>query len=68
MVRTMDRLMKREEVLEVCGITRSLLYRWAGEGRFPKPIKPGGPGTLAARWRESEIEAWLANVGKDQSE
>ena len=68
MAKTLDRLLKLSEVTAICGLERSLVYRWVGEGRFPKPVKPGGPGTLASRWRESAIAEWLENVGKDQSE
>ena len=67
MVKRLDRLMKLSEVLAVCGLERSLVYRWIAEGRFPAPIKPGGPGTLVSRWKESAIEEWLENEGKDGS-
>ena len=55
----LDRLMRLDEVLEVCALKRNQVYRWISEGRFPAPIKPGGPGTQASRWRESTIAEWL---------
>lgn len=35
--------------------SRSTLYRWVKEGRFPKPVSLG-PRLIA--WRESDLQAW----------
>lgn len=32
-----------------------MIYRWVGEGTFPRPCKPGGG---ASRWSEREVRAW----------
>ena len=39
------------------GVSAHTIRRWVKEGRFPKPIfvSEGAP----ARWRVSQIEAWL---------
>ena len=50
------RILRRDEVLEVIGLSRATLYRLIGEGAFPAPVK------LAANsvgWRESAIREWL---------
>ena len=52
-----DRLMRLEEVLEMCSISRSELYRQIADGRFPRPVKVG---LRAVRWYRSEVEAWIA--------
>ena len=52
-----DRLMRREEVEERTGLSRSTLYRKMREGTFPEPLRVGA---RAVRWPCSEIEAWLA--------
>ena len=46
------------EVLARCGLSRSTLYRQMGEGAFPRPLRVG---VRAVRWREAEIEDWLAS-------
>ena len=39
--------MRLEEVLEMCSISRSELYRQIADGRFPRPVKVG---LRAVRW------------------
>lgn len=37
------------------GVHRTTIWRWAREGKFPKPVKlPSG----TARWRASDIVKW----------
>ena len=48
------------------GLTRSMIYRWIAEDRFPRAVKPGGKGTITARWRESTIREWLAQLEEGQ--
>ena len=52
-----DRLMRLEEVLGYTGLSRSELYRQIQDGTFPRPVKVG---KRAVRWRESEVEEWIA--------
>lgn len=52
-----DRLIKLEEVLSFTGLSRSELYRQIQEDTFPRPVKVG---KRAVRWRESEVEEWIA--------
>ena len=54
---TTDRLLRLSEVKSRCGLSRSSLYRMMRNGAFPEPLKVG---VRAVRWRESEIEDWLA--------
>ena len=54
----MEKLLTRREVESLCRIGRSALYRNMRQGDFPLPIKIG---PRAVRWRESEIEAYLAS-------
>jgi predicted DNA-binding transcriptional regulator AlpA len=39
------------------GLSRSTIYRWIAEGRFPKPVQLGG---YAVAWAEDEIQNWIA--------
>ena len=52
----MDQLLRVAAVLDIVGVSRSALYEWMNEGRFPRPITIG-PKTV--RWRPEDIEAWL---------
>ena len=52
-----DRLLRLSEVRTRTALGRSTIYRKMRDGSFPKPLKIGA---RAVRWRESEIEAWLA--------
>ena len=52
----MDRLLRRRQVEEVTGLTRSSIYRLMQTGQFPRPVRVG---PAAVRWRASDITAWL---------
>lgn len=52
------RLLKRPEVEARVALTRTTIYNYIREGKFPRPV------TLGVRnvaWLESEIEAWIAS-------
>jgi prophage regulatory protein len=51
-------LLRRHEVEARCGIGRSTIYEWMARGLFPQPIRLG---VRMVRWRESDIDAWLAS-------
>ena len=52
-----DRLLRREEVEERTGLSRSAIYRLMREDKFPAPIKVG---SRAVRWPQSEINEFIA--------
>ncbi len=54
---TNDRLLRLSEVQTRTALGRSTIYRLMRNGDFPEPLKIGA---RAVRWRESEIEEWLA--------
>lgn len=51
-----DRLLRRTEVEQVVGLSRSTIYRLIDEGQFPKPLRLG-PNSV--RWSENELQAWI---------
>ena len=53
-----DRLLRLNEVRTRTALARTTIYRKMREGSFPEPLKVG---VRAVRWRESEIEDWLAS-------
>ena len=50
------RFLRISEVQARTGLSRSTIYAWSAEGRFPAPVRLGG---RAVGWIESEIDAWL---------
>ena len=56
----MDRLLKQSEVLAAAGFSRMCLYKLRKKtGGFPEPVDVGGGALL--RWRESDVQAWIAS-------
>lgn len=58
-----DRLLKLEQVKQITGLSKAMVYRLVGQGKFPQPCKPGG---VSSRWVEREIRAWRATVEGDR--
>lgn len=51
-----DRILRRQEVEQLTGLSRSTLYRQVRRGAFPSPVR------ITERligWHESAIRAWL---------
>lgn len=49
-------LMRLPEVVAACGISRSLIYRLAKEGSFPRPVRVSA--RLSA-WNSTDVQAWI---------
>ena len=49
--------MRLNAVKECCGLSRSSIYKYIQDGKFPKPIRLG---ERAVGWLESEIENFLS--------
>ena len=57
------KFLRRREVEEVTGLSRSTIYALMSRGEFPKPVKVS---TRAVRWRSDAIERWQeSRVGGD---
>lgn len=54
-----DSILRLPEVERRTGLRRATIYRRAGEGTFPKPVRMGPNST---GWFESEIDAFLAEI------
>ncbi|MCY3706212.1 MAG: AlpA family transcriptional regulator [Gammaproteobacteria bacterium] len=50
------RLLRISEVEARTGLSRSTIYEWSADGRFPPPVRLGD---RVVRWVEAEVEAWL---------
>ncbi len=51
------KVLRRNEVENRTGLSRSTIYLFMDEGLFPKPISLG---PRAVGWLENEINEWLA--------
>ena len=60
-----DRLLRRRQVEEITGMSRSSIYRLMQDGEFPRPVRIG---PSAVRWRASDITAWLESRPVTRSE
>lgn len=56
MMTMQDRLLRRRQVEEITGMSRSSIYKMMLEGDFPRPVRVG---PMAVRWRASDIAAWM---------
>ena len=54
----MDRLLKQAEVLAAVGLSRMAVWKLRQRGTFPSPVDVG---VGALRWRESDVQAWIAS-------
>ena len=50
------RLMKIDEVLNICAVSRSRMYEMVARGEFPSPVRVGA---RAVAWRQREILEWI---------
>ena len=60
-VRRVSRLIRLKEVQHRVGLGRSTIYRWMGEGKFPKPVQIGG---YIVAWPEEVIDEWVNRLAE----
>ncbi len=52
-------LLRRDEVEELTGLSRSTIYREIKAGRFPKQVRTAA---RAVSWRKTDIDDWVASL------
>ena len=52
----MDKLLRRQQVEDTVGLSKSRIYALMRDDKFPLPLRVGG---RAVRWRESELSDWI---------
>lgn len=50
------RIIRLKEVIESTGLARSTIYKYMGEGTFPKPVSLGD---RCVGWVEGEVQDWV---------
>ncbi len=58
--RPVTRLIRLAEVKHRVGLSRSTIYRWMAEGRFPRPARLGN---YIVAWEEQVIDDWIGRHG-----
>lgn len=53
-----QKLLRRREVEQIVGLSRSTIYAAISTGRFPRPVRVGSRGV---RWRLSDVLLWMAS-------
>jgi prophage regulatory protein len=51
------RIMRLKEVIEKTGLSRSTIYNWISQGKFPKQIDLGA---RSVGWVDTEVDEWLS--------
>lgn len=51
-------ILRRPQVEQLVGLSRSTLYAMMAENTFPQPVKLS---KRAVGWRESDVREWLAS-------
>ena len=60
-----EKLLRKKDVLDICAITNSTMYRKIGKGEFPRPIRLSDENVNAGvRWKLSTIQNWIE--GRDE--
>jgi prophage regulatory protein len=50
------RIIRLKEVIDSTGLARSTVYKYVGEGTFPKPVSLGD---RCVGWVEREVHEWI---------
>ena len=53
--RPLATFLRLSDIVDRLGVSRSTVYKWVDEGRFPESVSLGG---RAVAWRRVDIEAW----------
>ena len=50
------RIIRLKEVIDSTGLARSTIYKYVGEGSFPRPVSLGD---RCVGWVDSEVHDWI---------
>ena len=54
-----ERLIRLNEVMRITGLSRSRIYQYISEDKFPDNVSLGG---RSVAWVESEVDRWVRGV------
>lgn len=58
------RLLDVAQIRELVPVSRTTLWRWIEQGKFPRPLKIGGTNL----WRNAEVRSWLRKLMRDRDD
>lgn len=56
-----DRLLTVKQVADKCAMGVRTVWQKVNSGEFPRPVKPA---PRITRWRESDVEEWIAGLAE----
>jgi len=59
------KIIRLKEVLDCTGLSRTSVYMFMAEGRFPQSVPLGA---RSVGWLESEVQEWIAKRVKERDE
>jgi predicted DNA-binding transcriptional regulator AlpA len=62
---TGPRMLTTEDLVTILGVTPQTIRRWREAGQMPQPVRFG---RRVIRWRQADIDAWLAAGTPDQEQ
>jgi len=57
-----ERLITYNEVSQICGLSRSTIYEWVQQGKFPAPLKLGAGTKSPVKFKLSEVMAFIESL------
>ena len=55
-------ILRRKDIENQFGLSRSTIYAMIANGRFPKPVKLGH---RAVGWRSDDLQSWFENMQEE---
>ena len=53
------KILRLPAVIEKTGLSKTTIYRFIGEGKFPAPVRIG---ERATGWHEADITQWMSEL------
>lgn len=53
------RILRRDEVLKICALSKTTMYAMIKAQRFPAPVRTG---VRRVGWRQADVERWLDSL------
>ena len=58
----LPKILRRKDIENQFGLSRSTIYEMMANGRFPKPVKLGH---RAVGWRSDDLQSWFENMQEE---
>ena len=58
----LPKILRRKDIENQFGLSRSTIYAMMANGRFPKPVKLGH---RAVGWRSDDLQTWFENMQEE---